>query len=171
MYQCLNYMTYAPHETVLAPHDGTHEEALRFIRRGEVQAITVRGRVAYSLFAVGDVCGEQCLLDPPPSDTTEFRARTRCDILSLSKSALLAVVAEHLVPAHRKKLATDLYAELKRKAEMLVSALQSAATEELDEARDEAEQALDEAERQLESLKAAAAVEALSCIIDAGDDR
>jgi len=170
VYQRLNYMTYAPHETILSAHEGAHEEALRFLRRGEAHAITARGQRAYSLFQVGDVFGERCLLDPPQPEATEFRARTRCDVLSLSKAALLAVVAEHLVPAHRAKLTTDLYAEMARKAELLVAALRNAAADEMAEGRDETERALEEAETQLETLKAGEATEALASIIDAGED-
>jgi hypothetical protein len=55
------------------------------------------------------------MLEPAESEFVDFDARSRCDMLALNRSDLIKAIADHLVPAHRLKMATDLFNETVRR--------------------------------------------------------
>jgi len=120
VYKALRYVTYAPREMILIKDQPN--DTLLFLRKGEVHA-SVKGRYLFSLTQVGASCGERCLLEPQEGELIDYDARFRCDLLALNRAQLLATVAEHLVPAHRLKLATDIFGEMLRKGEQTRTAL------------------------------------------------
>jgi len=162
VYQALAYVTYSPKESIIPK--GTIADTLFFVRRGEVHAATpgASKRYLYSISDLGAFFGERCLLEPPEAENVDFDARARCDIFCLAKSDLLQLVAHHLVPAHRQKLATDVFAEITRKADVHVSALKAIAADATDEdAVDDFADEIEPLEAGLKELKETNAREAM----------
>lgn len=102
-------MTYSPSERLL-PRD-VLADTLFFLRRGEVYACGDEKRRLYSI-ETGQYFGERCCIEPPQAEAVDFDARTRCDIFCLAKADLLRLVATHLVPDQRMRLAEDVRAEV-----------------------------------------------------------
>ena len=170
VYRALKYVTYGSGERLITQgemDERVHDKVF-FLRRGEIVACSGKHQL-FSLAEIGTYCGERCLLDPPEAERTDFEARSRCDIFSLSRTDLINLCAEQLVPAHRLKLTGDLHAEMVRKLQQVVVSLKMVAwmiknkdSDEADDIRDE----IEETAAVLKQLRKSPPEEALSILIE-----
>jgi len=165
VYQALAYVTYSASDVIL--QKGAAANTLFFLRSGSVYATSADTKKThlYSLSEVGQLFGESCLLEPAMTEQVDFVAQSRCGLFGLAKADLLQLVSDHLVPAHRIKLAKDVLKEIVRKAELHVTSLRSLISEASainDEDRQlDIEDEIEPLEANLKELKAQTAQEAM----------